>query len=32
VTLRQYRGAGHLPMIEQPTATVRDAIEFLKAR
>ena len=31
VTLRQYRGAGHLPMIEQPTATVRDAIEFLKA-
>ncbi|MFM8517902.1 MAG: alpha/beta fold hydrolase [Nevskiaceae bacterium] len=32
VTLRQYRGAGHLPMIEQPEATVRDAIEFLKAR
>ena len=32
VTLRQYRGAGHLPMMEQPAATVRDAIEFLKAR
>lgn len=32
VTLRQYRNAGHLPMIEQPAATVRDAIEFLQAR
>jgi len=32
VTLRQYRGAGHLPMMEQPAATVRDAIEFLQAR
>lgn len=32
VTLRQYRNAGHLPMIEQPTATASDVIEFLKAR
>lgn len=31
-TLRQYRGAGHLPMIEQPRATVRDAIAFLRAK
>jgi len=32
VKLIQYQGAGHLPMIEQPEATVRDAIAFLKAR
>lgn len=31
VTLRQYRNAGHLPMIEQPATTVRDAIEFLQS-
>lgn len=30
VTLKQYRGAGHLPMIEQPEATARDALEFLR--
>jgi pimeloyl-ACP methyl ester carboxylesterase len=29
VRLVQYPGAGHLPMIEQPRATVRDAIRFL---
>lgn len=32
VTLRQYEGAGHLPMIEQPEATVRDVIRFLDGR
>ena len=32
VTLRQYAGAGHLPMLEQPEATVRDVIDFLEAR
>jgi pimeloyl-ACP methyl ester carboxylesterase len=32
VTLVQYRGAGHLPMIERPDATVRDAIAFLSGR
>ncbi|MCU0759979.1 MAG: alpha/beta hydrolase [Steroidobacteraceae bacterium] len=32
VTLVQYPGAGHLPMIEQPEATVRDAIAFLQGR
>ena len=31
VRLIQYSGAGHLPMIEQPTQTVRDAIAFLSA-
>ena len=31
VRLIQYPGAGHLPMIEQPTQTVRDAIAFLSA-
>jgi pimeloyl-ACP methyl ester carboxylesterase len=30
--LRQYANAGHLPMIEQPAATVADAIAFLEAR
>lgn len=30
VTLKQYRGAGHLPMIEQPEATARDALAFLR--
>jgi pimeloyl-ACP methyl ester carboxylesterase len=32
VELRQYPGAGHLPMIEQPRSTVRDAIRFLRGR
>lgn len=32
VTLIQYPGAGHLPMIDQPDVTVRDAIAFLKTR
>jgi pimeloyl-ACP methyl ester carboxylesterase len=32
VTLVQYRGAGHLPMLEQPEATVRDAIAFLQGK
>lgn len=32
VTLLQYPNAGHLPMLEQPEATVRDVIEFLEAR
>ena len=32
VRLVQYRGAGHMPMLEQPEATVRDAIAFLEAR
>lgn len=32
VTLRQYPGAGHLPMLEQPETTVRDVIDFLEAR
>ena len=32
VTLRQYAGSGHLPMLEQPEATVRDVIDFLEAR
>lgn len=32
VTLVQYRGAGHLPMIERPDVTVRDAIAFLSGR
>jgi hypothetical protein len=31
VTLKIYRNAGHLPMIEQPEASVRDAVEFLRA-
>ncbi len=30
VTLVQYPNAGHLPMLEQPEVTVRDAIAFLK--
>lgn len=30
VTLKQYRNAGHLPMIEQPEATARDALAFLR--
>ena len=29
-TLTLYRGAGHLPMIEQPELTVRDAVRFLR--
>jgi pimeloyl-ACP methyl ester carboxylesterase len=29
VELKQYTNAGHLPMIEQPAVTVRDAIAFL---
>ncbi len=29
VTLKVYRGAGHLPMIEVPRESVRDAIDFL---
>ncbi len=29
LTYREYPNAGHLPMIEQPTATVRDVIRFL---
>ena len=32
VTLRQYAGAGHLPMIEQPEATVRDVIRYLQGQ
>lgn len=32
VQLTQYAGAGHLPMIEQPQATVSDAIRFLHGR
>ena len=31
VTLKIYRNAGHLPMLEQPDASVRDAVEFLRA-
>ena len=30
VTLKQYRNAGHLPMLEQPEATARDALAFLR--
>lgn len=30
LTYREYSNAGHLPMIEQPVATVRDAIRFLQ--
>lgn len=30
VTLKVYRGAGHLPMIEVPRESVRDAIDFLR--
>ena len=30
VTLKVYRGAGHLPMVEVPDESVRDAIEFLR--
>jgi pimeloyl-ACP methyl ester carboxylesterase len=30
VTLKQYRNAGHLPMIEQPEATAHDALAFLR--
>ena len=32
VRLVQYPGAGHMPMLEQPEATGRDAIAFLEAR
>jgi pimeloyl-ACP methyl ester carboxylesterase len=32
VRLVQYPNAGHMPMLEQPEATVRDAIAFLEAR
>lgn len=32
VTLVQYPGAGHLPMLEQADATARDATAFLKGR
>jgi pimeloyl-ACP methyl ester carboxylesterase len=31
LTYREYPNAGHLPMIEQPAATVRDAILFLQS-
>lgn len=31
VQLTQYRNAGHLPMIEQPRKTVREAIKFLRS-
>lgn len=32
VTLVQYPGAGHLPMLEQPDATARDALAFLRGK